>query len=451
MKIYLSLKKSRIRLFVSLYVVLIAWSVSCKKTTVAFEIGPTAPSVESNLNDIPKLPIDTVPSDARVYLVGSGVGDLTIDGSNFNCDLNIFIKIKGGKYNTITIKNCIAGPKTKIFIKNDGEVKISEAMYTNNLSNVTISGDNVENLTYGIKFENIPYRAISMHGKMNGVTLRNLSFHNVENYVIAGERSNGADLEYNGFPETRTENFKILKCYFENAAQINFGGRLNKDTGGDSGLFKDVEIAFNTFQNTPNAGNVCTFSNVQDYNIHSNTLNNINGENNNHNGIFHMQGNGNFHHNKLTNYQGNAIRMWLYSRGDRPMTNEIYQNICYNTRKYGAFELQSFDSHFIDGKTTFANAKVYNNTVGKMNTSKDWDGQILDLYNTRGTLEYYNNLGFELISTRSNTIGNMINNMSDTPIIKEQNNLYFSNYDGAVNNITDLVSKFPGVGAVPVK
>lgn len=160
-----------------------------------------------------------------------------------------------------------------------------------------------------------------------------------------------------------------------------------------------------------------------------------------------MQGNGSFHHNKLTNYQGNAIRMWLYSRGNSPATNEIHNNICYNTRKYGAFELQAFDRNMVPGKSTFANAKVYNNTAGQMNTNKDWHGQMLDLYNTFGTLEYYNNLGFDLYSSISNKpVTNMINNMSDTKIILESNNKYLSR-DNAINNSTDFISKITGVGA----
>lgn len=74
------------------------------------------------------------------------------------------------------------------------------------------------------------------------------------------------------------------------------------------------------------------------------------------------------------------IRAWAFSRGNSSSTIEIYNNIAYNSRKYGAFEIQGFDRYIIPGKTTIANAKVYNNTVGKMNTSKDWEGVILDLY-----------------------------------------------------------------------
>src|SRR5690606_35928566 len=180
----------------------------------------------------------------------------------------------------------------------------------------------------------------------------------------------------------------ILNCRFDNTGSVIFGGTLNKSE--DTGLFKDVEIAYNVFQNT-NKGSLVVFTNVEDFDIHHNIVNNVNAKNNNHNGIFHMHGNGNFHHNELTNYQGNALRLWCYSRGNTPKTVEIHHNICYNTRKYGAFEIQAFDRNMVPGKTTYVNGKVYHNAVGKMNTAKDWDGQILDLYNMRGgTLEYYN-------------------------------------------------------------
>jgi hypothetical protein len=421
---------------------------SCKKTDVPIELIPASPAIDTELSDTPNPLTESIPSDATVYRVGTGSGSLTIDGKNYSMDKNVLIKVKGGTYTTINIKNLLAPKGMRIFIKNDGEVKVSDGMHTDNINNVTISGYNATGLTYGIKFENIPYRAITMNGKMSGVTLRNLSFKKVANYAIAGERSNGPDLNYKGSAETRTENFKILNCYFENAGPIIFGGQLNKDAGEDSGFFKDVEIAYNRFENAPNVGSVCTFTNVEDYNIHNNVVNNINQNNNNHNGVFYMQGNGIFHSNKLTNYQGNAIRMWLYSRGTKPKTNEIYNNVCYNTRKYGGFELQAFKRNLITGKTTFANAKVYNNTVGQMNTSKDWEGQILDLYYTGGTLEYYNNLGFGLVATNNNSITNMINNMSDTKIIKQQNNKYEPEKAKAVTS--DLKSRFPNIGALNV-
>ncbi len=425
-----------IKIYLILFL-LIAVSSTCKKN--------------KSIQEVSKLPSESTPiipnNSQSTYEVGTGSGYLTIDGNLLDLKKINLIKIKSGTYKGIYIKNILATLENPISIKNSGLVVITEGMETTNVNNINISGDGDAAINHGFLFQNISFRAIKLSGKMTGVILNKLSFKNVGDYCIAGENNNGAGLKYNDTPESRTDNFKILNCVFENTGSIVFGGNLSKDSGEDTGFFKNVEIAYNIFKNSSDVGSVCSFSNVQDYNIHHNIVDNVNSSNNNHNGIFYMQGNGNFHDNKLTNYQGNSIRMWLYSRGTTPATNEIYNNICYNTRKYGGFELQGFDRYLIAGKTTVANAKVYNNTVGEMNTSKDWDGQLLDLYNFGGTLEYYNNLGFNLNRGGGLIITNMINNFSNTKIIKEENNKYTSSQALAVQNLTNFTSLFPGIGA----
>jgi hypothetical protein len=420
---------------------------SCEKLEGTLPTEASKPSTIEAPTATPSQSINAgVPADATVIELGTGSGDLVIDGKTLKITSNAFIKIHDGTYSSITIQNVLATTAKPTYIKNNnGQVRVTGGMQTDNVSNIIIAGDNVNGLTYGFSFENIPFRAIKLNGLMTGVTIKSMSFKNVADYVIAGEKNNGDSFPYKGTAETRTDGFKVLNCFFENAGGICFGGNLNKTTGEDSGLFKDVEIANNTFQNSANVGTLCSFTNVQDYNIHNNVVNNVNSNNNNHNGLFFMQGNGKFHDNKLTNYQGNSIRMWLYSRGDSPVTCEIYNNICYNTRKYGAFELQAFDRNMYPGKSTYANAKVYNNTAGKMNTSNDFEGQILDLYNTGGSLEYYNNLGFDLNSKKS--VGNMINNMSDTKITMQTNNIYKPNSGEAVVDLIKFISKFSGTGA----
>jgi len=431
----------RISKMQSILFVLVILFAACKKNTTIADLTTETPVSTTPPTTTPTpTPTPVIPS----YEVGTGSGNLTIDGKSLDLTKIKLIKVKAGTYKTITVLNIAGTVDQPIAIKNNGQVNISESLITDNISYLQITGDYTNGITYGFSFNDIGYRAISLHGKMNGLTLKNMSFKNVNDYTISGDSGNDSNLKYNGTAATRTEGFKILNCLFDNAGAITFGGNLNKDSGEDSGFFKDVEIAYNTFQNT-NVGSLCSFTNVQDYNIHHNVVNNVNPSNNNHNGVFSMQGNGKFHDNKCTNYQGNAIRMWLYSRGTSPATNEIYNNICFNTRKYGGFELQAFDRNMYPGKSTYANAKVYNNTVGQMNTSKDWEGQVLDLYNTGGSLEFYNNLGFNLFSS-TKTITNMINNMSDTKIIKEENNKY-TTQASAIIDLNSFGSLFSGIGA----
>eukprot|EP01118_Nematostelium_gracile_P009918 TRINITY_DN3368_c0_g2_i1.p1 TRINITY_DN3368_c0_g2~~TRINITY_DN3368_c0_g2_i1.p1 ORF type:complete len:368 (+),score=-1.43 TRINITY_DN3368_c0_g2_i1:170-1273(+) len=343
------------------YIVLILPVTSCKKNIPITHPNPIALD-DTDDKERSVLPKEVFPPDAKIYNVGNGAGELMIDGANYICDQNIVIIIKAGTYKKITLSNLIGSKEKRIYITNGGEVKISEVMRTSNLKNVTLTGDNLNGSEYGFKFQNIPYRAIIMEGKIDGVTLKNLSFRNVTDFSIIGGKGNGMNFPYKGTRDTRSEDLKVLNCWFENAGSIIFGGALDGESGEDSGFFKNVEISYNIFKDSKNVASVCYISNVQDYNIHHNIVNNINQLNNNHNGVFWMQGNGKFHHNKLTNYQGNAIRAWLYSRGSKPSTVEIYQNICYNTTKYGAFELQSFKRNIVNGTSTYANARVYNNT-----------------------------------------------------------------------------------------
>ena len=89
-----------------------------------------------------------------------------------------------------------------------------------------------------------------------------------------------------------------------------------------------------------------------------------------------------------------------------------------------------------------ATARLYNNTVGRMNTSKKtFPGRLLDLYNTYSTLELYNNLLFE------DNDDIVLNNMSDTKITTNSNNIYKANYYDAVMDLTNFVSKVQSVGA----
>lgn len=369
--------------------------------------------------------------------VGTGSGDLTIDGNDAKIKGKNLITVKAGTYGYIKISNISGNVNAPVFIKNAGQVTIRGAMETHNITNVTIAGDHVRGITYGFNFQDVSFRAMTLSGKMSGVTLKSLSFKNVKDYVIFADLSN---LRHQGSSDTRVEGFKILNSKFDNAAGIEFRG--NFGSGQDNGFVKDLEIAHNTIINN-NGGNFAYISNVQDYNVHHNVGDNINPTQNQHNAMFHMIGNGKFHNNKFTNYQGNMIRAWVFSRGSSPATIEIYNNIAYNTRKYSAFEIQGFDRYIVSGKSTVVNAKVYNNTAGKMNTSKDWDGVILDLYNFGGTLEYYNNLGYEL--HQGKTITDMINNMSDTRIINKTNNKYFGTASEAVSN--NFASKHAGIGA----
>lgn len=377
----------------------------------------------------PTLPIPTLPSGNYVEVVpvnGKALDLTSYSGKN--------IKIKKGNYSNIYI----SGNNLNNLVVDGSESTCSGCKIE-----LTGKGNNIS--LFNLTIQNNSYRPIVFSFGLNNLMLNGIKLLNCGDYAVFASNSG---VTYTGNETNLNSGLKIINCTFDNVGQINLGdyqGGLDGNNK-DLALFKNIEIAYSTFKNS-SPGYFVNAPNAWNYSIHHNTVDNVNASNNNHNGIFFMQGNGDFFNNKLTNYQGNALRSWVYSRGNTPSTNKIYNNICYTTRKYSGFEIQQFSRNLVNGKTTFVNADVYNNTVGKMNTSKDWEGVILDLYSMGGILNYYNNLGFELYKSNGGSIGNMINNMSGVRIT-ESNNKYFANQSDAVENLTNFKSKINGIGAV---
>jgi|ERR1044072_5153919 hypothetical protein len=390
-----------------------------------------------------------------IYNIGTGSGTITIDGSKVVYKAGDTIKIKAGKYTGMVIKNINITNGYVNIINDGGVVDIAGSLQYawvicsfTNISGVNISGNGTPGIDKGFYFHDNRYRMIEITG-INGIlknfTLQNVKFENIGDYNIF---FNNFNTVYNGTDATISSNLKFLNIEVIGTNLISGPG----DPQNMKGFLKGLEIANCNFHDIPVAGTLVYWAGVEDYDIHDNIINNINTQNDNHNGIFMLIGNGKIYNNKITNHQGNLIRAWGITLGTTPKNIEIYNNIVYNSRKYGGFELQvpPYLSDILKtnvGKLTFTNSKVYNNTVGKMNTSRDWDGLILDLYNMNGgTLEYYNNLGFDLYRA-SGVPDDMINNMSDVKFAKKENNIYKVTQQEAVTDTTTFKSLIPGVGA----
>ncbi|AHF17061.1 hypothetical protein [Niabella soli] len=387
-------------------------------------------------------------TNGRIITVGIGAGDLSIDGNNFvvngakyNFQNGDIVQIKGGLYSSITIKNVTVPNGIRVTFSNSGLVTLNGGgwLRLSNLNNVTVSGAGTSPTDRGFAFTNSAYRAVELSGSINNFTLQNMLFKNIGDYVIY---YNDLDkLVYDGSAQSYRSNIAFLNLDGENINTfINLPGDISNSNF--TGLLRNVEVGHISCINSPGIGIVVSLGACEDYNVHDNLINNINSQNDNHNGIFMLSGNGKFYNNTVKNHQGNAIRAWLYSVSS-PKTVEIYNNIVYNSRKYSAFEVQV--PPYVKASPLFkpANAKVYNNTAGQMNTSlSSFPGRLLDLYNTYGTLEFYNNLAF------ANNDAELINDMSDTKITVNSNNFYKAALGDAVVNSTNLNSKIPGVGAV---
>lgn len=368
--------------------------------------------------------------------VGSGSGGLLIDGSLIINPNSLPILVTEGWYSGIELLNFYAPVESPVTIKNEGTVTITGAMTVSNVENIIFSGRNTSGVQYGWQFT-YTFRPLLLSGGIENATFEGMSFANTD-YPIFSTLNNTL---HDGTKATRTTGLKIKHSSFVNTPQIEFGGDFY--TGTDRGFMKDLEVAYNTFSGGFNALNA---GNVDGYQIHHNVVNNNNVGNDNHNGVFKMGGAGDFYSNKLTNYQGNSIRAWAFSRVGGKLDINIYDNICYNTRKYGAFELQGFGDKIVPDVTVMTNCKVYNNTVGTMNTSKDWEGVIVDIYSWLGTIEINKNLGFDLYKTTGAVNdNNMMNAMGSS--YTQSGNRYFPLASDAVVDLVEFKSKITGVGA----
>ncbi|WP_157263061.1 hypothetical protein [Pedobacter steynii] len=397
--------------------------VSCKKSN----IGTDIPEIT---NPIPVPPTDTVTTPivvGRVIPIGLGSGNLAIDGNTLGILPNDQILIKGGTYTNINIKNVRTADGSRVYIKNDGLVEISgtgSQMRLSNLNNVTISGDGTKTISKGFSFRNLSNRAVQMDGNIDNFTFQHAYFENISDYVIAYN----SNRVYNGSQDSYAKRLKFSQLESKNTASlIYFPAAVN--SGGIIGLVKNLEISYIVFSNSPSVSSVVNLGAAEDYDIHHNVIKNINTLNNNHNGIFQLNGNGKFHNNLIRDHQGNAVRSWLFSVGSATKEVQIYNNIVFNSRKYSGFEVQGFSNLVVPGITSFANAKVFNNTCGSLNMSKDWVGVVVDVYDLKGgQCEVFNNLGYNFPTPSNN---NMIwSQQSAIPAIAS-NNLYFADYSRA--------------------
>lgn len=403
---------------------------SCKKRSFAEEqISITAPDTTKTVLP-PMIPISTV----KTYLVGTGSGNLIVDGTTMDLKCNEIIKIQPGTYNTITIKNINLG--CPINVQNNGLVETvgnGDHWMLTNVSNLKLSGSGTSSISKGfVSRDNPQHRSIIITGKTHDLTIENFAFKNVLDFVVFFVYS--PENYVVGNDKTYDYNLKFLNIDCDNTGSlIQMDGGV--DNGNVTGLVKNLEIANLSFKNS-NCGNVIYVGNADDYNIHNNTISDINSTNNNHNGIFTIKGSGAFHHNLIKNHQGNAIRAWARSLGTTPKEILIYNNTVVNSRKYSAFEVQSFNYEIIAGKTSYTNVKVYNNICGDLNLSKDWVGVILDVYSLEGgKCEVYNNTGFNFPAPNVSSL--FVNTQANQASVLT-NNLYFNTAKDAGVDVTNL-------------
>lgn len=399
------------------------------KSQIPVTIPPPAVSQEPAV-----IPSAAIPRIA--VTLGEGSGDLDMgEISNKN------IRIKPGSYASISFSKA-----QNVVIDATDVTMHGGVLDLNDASGVEI---------YGLSITDQTYRAVNIRGFCTGLYLHDMTFKNIGNTVINYEYKGLWD----GTDATTSKDWKFERLTFINTSQpVGLGGEYAPE--GIRCMMSNFKFLHNTIKNCPEMGNIIYCAAADNYEIAGNVIDNINTKyasnapNGIHNGIFHMVGNGSLHDNTCSNHQGNLIRAWGLSFGKVKKEILIYNNKVYNSWKYSAFELQvppflqEYQKKY-PGRIRFTNAKVYNNTAGHLNVSKDWEGMMLDLYNTFGTVVYKNNLGFEMVSTHPELDPgqrSMINAMNgtETKLILGTNK-YFKTQAGAVSK--SFRSLTEGIGA----
>jgi hypothetical protein len=323
----------------------------------------------------------------------------------------------------------------------------SDRLDLENLKDVTLQGNGKVSFETG-------GRAFQMNNNsVHGLTMSGLNFKDINDYVI--DFWGAGNLKYTGKEDSFINGLTLTDITAENCGTLlHVDGGI---TGADHfGVLKNLVIKGMVFKNSPEPRSVIYGGNLKGYDISDCVVDNINYSSSlpnapqgAHNGIFQLGGNGRFYNNRITNHQGNVVRSWLFSQDETAFV-DIFNNIVFNSSTYSAFELQATMSNQIGFKP--ANAKVYNNTAGSLNKwnmadgKKYFEGQMLDLYSTRGTLEYYGNLGFDL-NRQSGEITDMINFNGDAIFNRKENNKYCPTWKEAVTDLSSFKSKLTGVGA----
>ena len=422
-----------------LFVSVLAITVSCKKSNpiLAQTLTPiTPPTQKTNQNF------------SKIYYVGNGSADLTIDGNATAFLANSLIVVNAGTYQTISIKNLnnetIQNGNGAVIM--DGTSNVNAGIIFSNCTNVTITRNPAISIDYPFGFicQNNTYRPTTITGVNKNVVFEYLSYKNIGDYAITVTDNklkvwDGTDASLQG------QHLKFSYCKFDNCNELvfNLEGAVSKSSV--TGLQKQFEVGFCTFLNC-NGGDLCFGNAVDQYNVHDNYFNNINSTNNNDNGLFHMVGNGDFYQNYAVNYQGHLIRMWTISFGKIPENCLIYNNISFGSRKYSPFEWQSTEglNVVVAPNTTFSNIKLNNNTAGNLNTSKTltFDACLVDNYSMPigSTQEVYNNLLYN--SFAGNGPSNRFFQWSSTAEeiqLTKFGNKYFANANTAGFDETKLV------------
>jgi len=386
------------------------WSVDFKAAgtvTLTASQGSTVVSKVVTISD------KEVPT-GRVFNVGTGSGFLEID-ENMGLISGDTVIIAPGKYSGISIVNVkISDGLAPVTIRSNGLVEVAGDFNNFNfrhLRNVVIDGGCTEGVKYGFLCRDNIYQGIYLED-INYLTIRNLEIRNIYNTGWNWEGLGNAI--YDGSESSYQKGNRFINIKSDNAGSFNTGGGLDANnehqiTGLVEGLvFENWEIENSSADSLIYIG--CG-QNIMFKNIHVNHVNTLN---NNHNGVFFCSGTADVVNCSVKNFEGNLIRLWSWTLIDgniggrvSPKKCLLYGNTAFSSRKYGFFEIQSFERYIIPGLTSYADADIFHNTGANMNLNIPtvFTGTLLDNYYLwGGTVRCFNNVLINPVNEGSNNI-----------------------------------------------
>ncbi|SMC54396.1 hypothetical protein [Pedobacter nyackensis] len=384
----------------------------------------------------------------RVINVGGSGGTLSITTTDLGLLPGDTVVIAGGDYHNIGITDIlITDGEDPVTVITDGLVRLVDESHFSfrNLRNVVIDGSRVPGIKHALLVDGNNYRGI-YYDNINYVTFKGIETRNIYDYAWSAEQLD--ELVYNGTEDSYLKGCRFINCKSDNSSAFLSSGGLNiNEEPKLRGLIVDFQFIGWEIVNS-SSGSSFYISACQDVLFKDCTFNHINCLNNNHNGVIIANGHADINNCRLTNFQGNLIRMWPFSiadghLGSGPRTCKFYGNQIFTSRKYGAFEGQSFQYFMESGFTTYCNIDIFNNTCGNMNQNNPtvYTGTLYDNYGLwGGTARLFNNILIDPINSGSNNVFMTYNSgapggtETQTGEMQEWNNrVYYTLADAKVN------------------
>jgi len=363
----------------------------------------------------------------KIY-VGTGSG--FIDYPNAQATLGLqdddTVMINPGKYKNMTFKNITASPGHRIYIMNSGQVEFNDPQpsWFSNLTNVDIRGDGTPGIDFGFYMHDL-IRAIYIDGSMSGVSFSYIKMLNIADYSIF---LYNPSLYYDGTNNANSLFYDLkflhISAYNIMTTFLQVGVYTTILDDGLRNMIRKLEVGYCTVDYTDQE-DVLHLNKVVNANIHHNRFSHLGKNDFRHTGIIYLYGNGDVHHNYISDYWGSGLRAHGFSLDAVGAVN-VYNNVMVNSRKYSAIEAQITPADMAySSYLHYCNYKIYNNTFGNL-SAYDWSCSMVDTYDAMGgTIEIKNNLGFNIQRDKPyNPAWNFIYQQLNVTVPDTSNNLY---------------------------